>query len=218
MRGIAIALAMAGAMACGAATAEAREGFYLGAGFAGASGTGGFDGTSFQTDSSSNKYLFGTLGSGTGLSLDLGYNFTKYFGIEYFSTSTLHTVSYSSQADSAAAVGLGLLGVRFTAPLAKSFELFLRLGTAAAIVDVEAGALAGGTVPSAVEYSGDASGYGVGFEILGDHIGVGFGYTLFAASFDEAKINGQSTFMLTKHVNENFAVTDVTIAYHFGSN
>jgi len=199
-----------------AVTADAREGFYLGAGFVGVQAThGGFDGQASDVDTVGNKYLFSSIGSGSGISLDIGYNFTNYFGLEYFSTSTRHTGTYAGQPDSTTTIGLGLLGVRLIAPVAKSFELFLRLGESVSIVDMDQAGLVGGIKPTPVEYTGVGSGYGAGFEILGDHFGIGFGYTLHTLTFDKAKINGQPSFTLTKHVNENFAATDVTFAYHF---
>jgi hypothetical protein len=209
-----LALAILAGMA--ATRVEAREGFYLGFGFAGSSATsGGFNGTNTQTDTPGNQYEQAKIGSGPGIGLDAGYNFTNYFGLEYFSTATTQTATFSGQPDSSTTVGLGLLGVRLIALVAKSSELFLRLGEAVGIVDMDNGGLVAGTKPTPVRYTGSGSGYGVGFEILGDHFGLGVGYTAYDITFNQAKINGQSSFTLTSRIHETFDVTDITFAYHF---
>lgn len=215
-RGIAFLALALGILAVSAQTGWAREGFYLGAGFAEQTAKGNLDGKTTILDATTgNQYLLGRLGAGTGIALQIGYGFTKYFGIEYFSAATTHTATFHGQPDTTAALGTSLLGVRLTAPLAKSFELFLRGGLSGYDLQYDKYGLTSGVVANKVEYTGNGSAYGVGFEILGDHFGLGVGYTLHSATLTQAKISGQATIDLPHHLNVPITTTDFMFSYHF---
>ena len=210
-----LALAL-GVLAFSASAGWAREGFYLGAGFSEQTANGNLDGKTAVLDpASGNQYLLGRLDGGTGIALQIGYGFTKYFGIEYFSAATTHTATFHGQPDTTAALATSLLGVRLTAPVAKSFELFLRGGLSAYDLQYDKYGLTPGPVANKVDYTGTGSAYGVGFEILGDHFGLGVGYTLHYATLTQGKIDGHSTFDLPHHLNVPMTSTDLMFSYHF---
>ena len=216
------------ALSIGAFTTQAREGFYLGAGFASVSASGDLKGNTFVTNTAGTEAeILGSLSSGTGIALEVGYGFNRYIGIEYLGTGTRHTASTDKKVipanDTAATVGTALFGFRLTAPVAKSFELFARFGMASSTVMYDEYSVPGtttGTVftPSgkggALTLSGAGSGYGAGFEILGEHLGFELAYTVYDVSFDRGK-GVHSSGSLPKAIKETLSAGTAIVAYHF---
>ncbi len=199
-------------------TSEAREGFSLGYGFAGQTAKGDLDGSTVYTDSTGNQYLIGSLNSGTGSALVVGYGFNRFIGLELMSVGTIHSASHTQATDTDAILAAGLLGFRFTAPVAKSFELFLRVGSTGYSAEYKdyvkvAPAL---TQTTTETLTGSGSAYGAGFEILGDHLGLEFGYLVHSATFTQAKASGQAnTFDLPHHLSVPITTTSLIVNYHF---
>jgi hypothetical protein len=198
--------------------AFAREGFYLGYGFLGASAKGDLDGKTSFLDASGNQYLVGSLNNGVGSMLLVGYGLNKYFGLELLGGGSTHTASFQGQPDTDATLGWGLLGVRLTAPIAKSFEAFFRYGQGGYSVDYTKYVLLapGLTQTTDVQYSGTGSAYGVGFEILGDHLGVEFSTMMHTATLTKAKASGVANeFSLPRHLQVPIVTNAVAFNYHF---
>lgn len=196
----------------------AREGFYLGAGFAGQSAGGDLDGTTTFTDTAGNQYLIGSVGAGTGSAILIGYGFTRFIGVELLGAGSQHAASHTGVSDTTAQVSSGMLDLRFTAPIAQSFEFFARVGTAGYSVDyANYVKLAPGLTSTTNEHlSGFGSAYGGGFEIIGEHAGLEFGYLVHAATFTSATASGQSgTFSLPRHLSVPLTTTTLIVSYHF---
>lgn len=205
-------------VSCAAGTGYAREGFYLGYGFVGQTAKGDLDGSTSFLDKAGNKYLLGSLNSGVGSTIVVGYGFNSVFGLELLGASSHHTASFSGQNDTDADVTWGMLGVRLTAPIAKAFELFLRLGESSYSVDYKKYVLLapGLTQTTDVSYSGFGSAYGGGFEIMGEHFGVEFSYMVHSATLDQAKVSGVSqTTDLPHHLHVPITTSAIAFNYHF---
>lgn len=215
---LALVLTVAMLVGLGSRAGWAREGFYIGAGFAGQTAKGDLDGQSTFLDADGNRYLVGSLNSGVGVALQIGYGFNKYLGIEYFQATTSHTASHQLAPDSDALLSSGVLGVRLTAPVSKAFELFLRagLGGYELSYDKYAQIQPSYTQTTAATYTGYGSAYGAGFEIFSGHLGIGLGYTVHSATFNKVKASGQGTADPPNNLHVPITTTDLTFSYHFG--
>jgi hypothetical protein len=199
--------------------AQARQGGFIGVGLAGISASGDLDGNHVATDLTTEVEVAGKLGSGGGLFLNGGYGANAYLGFEILFSASSHTATSNLGGpvppSTTATVGLLLLGVRLTVPVSDNFDLFARLGIGSSVVTYKdySISLLGGANGNAT-FSGGATGYGLGMEFVGEHVGVEFGYTLFNASIDKASgthLNG--TF--SPAIKETFSVADLAITYHF---
>jgi hypothetical protein len=212
---VAIALVLA---ACTGRAAFAREGFYLGYAFLGQTAKGDLDGKTSALDSAGNQYLVGSLNSGVGSGFLVGYGLNKYFGLELLAGASTHTATFQGQPDTDAVLAWSTLGVRITAPIAKSFEAFFRYGEGAYGVHYSKYVLLapGLTQTTDVQYSGAGSAYGVGFEILGDHLGVEFSTMMHTATLTKAKASGVANeFSLPRHLQVPIVTNAVAFNYHF---
>ncbi len=218
VRHVALVLAAAMLVGLGSGVGWAREGFYIGAGFAGQTAKGDLDGQSTFLDTAGNRYLVGSLNAGVGVALQIGYGFNKYLGIEYFQATTSHTASHQLAPDSDALLSSGVLGVRLTAPVSTSFELFLRagLGGYELSYDKYAQIQPSYSQTTAVAYTGYGSAYGAGFEIFTGHMGIGLGYTVHSATFNKVKASGQASADPPSDLHVPITTTDLTFSYHFG--
>jgi hypothetical protein len=209
-----------------ATTALAKKGFYIGGGFGTQSASGDLDGKGQVTTAAGDRLgSFGKLESGSGNDFDIGYNFNPYFGLEYFSVVTQNNATHQFEAnDSTALAASALLGVRLTAPMANWLEGFLRVGNGASIVRYEKYGHKGTTTGNvftassegAFEVVGTGLAYGLGLEFYaGQHIGIGFGYTVFNAKYNRAQVAGDAPGSLAKALSETLTATDLTFAYHF---
>ncbi|HUJ76696.1 MAG TPA: outer membrane beta-barrel protein, partial [bacterium] len=97
-------------------TAQARPGFYLGAGLAVQTADDDLNGsTAYINADGTQEYLVGKLDAGSGIGLDIGYGFNRWWGVEYLVAVTAHTATHDfTSSDSPATLGTGLLGVRLT--------------------------------------------------------------------------------------------------------
>jgi hypothetical protein len=176
------------------------------------------DGKTTLTDKVGNQYLVGSLSSGTGSTLQVGYGFNEYFGLELMGASSKHTASYTGQSDTDADVSWGGLGVRLSAPLGKAFEFFFRFEQTSYTVDYKNYVLLfpGLTQTTDVSYTGYGSAYGAGFEISGAHLGVEFSYMVHSATLNQAKASGiATTFDLPRHLQVPMTTTAIAFVYHF---
>jgi hypothetical protein len=204
----------------------AKQGFYLGGGFASQDASGDLDGKGQVTNGAGDRLgSFGKLDSGTGNTLDIGYNFNRYFGFEYFSVATSHHAKHELEAGTSNAVAASaLLGVRLSAPMADWLEGFLRVGNGTSAVRYETfgheGTTSAGvftpTADKAFRVSGNGIAYGLGVQVFaGRHIGIAFGYTRFPVKYDRASIGGDSAKSLPKTLSETLTASDMTITYPF---
>lgn len=206
--------------------AEAREGFYLGAGFASVSASGDLDGNTgpLVETSGTQAIVLGKPGSGSGYDLEIGYGFGKHTGVEYLFVRSHHTVTSSKifpPLDTTADIDMGLLAIRLTAPVSHGFEVFARLGLARSTIryaDYAFNGYVSGNnfiYNSTESYSitGSGSGYGAGAEFLGEHWGVELAYTVFEISFDQVTTS-QSSGSLSSSQKEKFGVATASFVYH----
>jgi len=228
VRGIVASLGLALAVVIGiTATAQAHQGFWLGGGFGSMSASGDMNGSSsaFFTDASgTNAVEAGSLSSGTGLVLDIGYGFNKYLGIEYLFSQTHHSASSTVVGtDTTANVSTGLLALRVTVPLEEQhLELFGRVGLSSHSVTYADYGLQGftsgnvfkETSSGSATFTGSGTGIGFGVEYFIDKVGLELGYTLFQANMNQASTSSFSG-GLSPVLKENFGLVDLDVSYHF---
>ena len=205
--------------------AEARQGFFLGVGLAQQSAKGDLDGSHVVTNSAGTEALSdGSLDSGGGIALDIGYGFNNYIGVELMLAATSNTSSAPGLPDTTAAVGSDLLGLRLTLPVGSALDLLARVGVSghAVIYPDRAfqGTQSGGTFVASgpgkgnATFGGGGTAWGLGAEIFMGHVGLGLGWTEFTADINQASGGGISG-SLPKTLHETFTVADLTVAYHF---
>ena len=101
-------------------------------------------------------------------------------------------------------------------PASDHIELFLRAGVGAYILTYDSYAVDTGTGTSlgTVAYTGNGYGFGVGAEMMFDKLGVGVGYTMHSASFNQATGGGISG-ELPSETHADISSLDVLVTYHF---
>lgn len=203
-----------------AATAQAKEGFFLGAGLATASSSGDLNQPTAGILLDANTVaLTGDLESGGGISLLIGYGFNDNIAIDYFISSTIHDAVYDDGVDHLTfdtSVVLGTIGLRLGGMVSDNSELYVRLGTGAAVVTYTDNVYSTSS-PYPIgdtELSGPASGGGVGWSYATTNWGVQVQLSRFSASFDTADTPiGSGSFI--DEPTADFTVFDVTAVYHF---
>lgn len=199
--------------------AFAREGFYLGGGFASQSVSGGLDGESEFGDGST-LLAVGKLEPGTGLGLLIGYGFTPLVSIEYLFVMTSHNATHQFvDIDSKATLSTGLIGVRLNWMATDALEINARLGLASGIATYKDYALhlsGPGTydTTSEVEFTGGGYGYAVGAEWSFDKVGVGVNYSMLNIAFSSAKSSALSG-DLPRKLNANISTLTALVTYYF---
>ncbi len=212
--------------------AAARPGFYVGAGYAGVSASGDLDGTQILIGSTTTEGtgvdILGKLGSGSGTVINIGYGFNRYIDLEYLSLNTYRHAATSDRLspplETTAKVETGIVALRFTVPVAESFEIFARYGAAASAITYADYSVRGSVVGSQVTPNktgslilkgSRGSVVGAGFEIIGEHIGVQLAYNVINIYFDETDGSYTDTGKLPVSQNETFTATTAAIFYHF---
>jgi hypothetical protein len=205
-------------------TAQARDGFYLGAGLASQSASGDLDGEGYYINADGTKLaLVGEIGSGTGLAWRIGYGFGENFAIEALSTTTSHTANHDIHDESSnATLSALLLGVRLNLPVSDNMELFGRIGYGGYAVVYDSYGLTGGVSGSTfvvlsdtdVTFSGSGTGIGVGAELMLDQVGVELGFTSHQATLKNISGLG-SDGSLDEGLSVNITAIDVIVSYYF---
>lgn len=184
------------------ALAEAREGFYLGAGFANQSVSGGLDGKeAFGSGDGTVAILAGKPGAGSGFAFVVGYGFNPAIGIEYLFATTSHKASHSLvDFDSDMTLSTGLIGLRISHSPADNLELTGRVGFASGVATYDKFTLHGNTVGSTfvytstseAEFTSSGFGFGIGLEYFFDKVGLSANYSALSVDFDKGKGGGVS--------------------------
>jgi hypothetical protein len=137
-----VLVALAAVLACGVVTSTAfgsPKGWFVGGGIVSRSASGDLDGKDLLVDADATRAgSVGELDSGSGLAFNAGYNFGSHFGLEYLESHSLHVASHDlEKSETDAFLTTPLLGIRLSAGLSDSFDVFACLGMAAAVLRYE---------------------------------------------------------------------------------
>lgn len=204
--------------------AEAREGFYLGAGLAHQSVSGGLDGDeAFGSGDGTVAILAGKPGAGSGFAFAIGYGFNPAIGIEYLFASTSHKASHSLvNFDSGMTLSTGLIGIRISHSATDNVELTGRVGFTSGIATYDKYTLHGNTVGSTFVYTstseakftGSGFGFGIGLEYFFDKVGLSANFSLLNVDFDKGEGGGISG-ELSKDLSATITQLGFIISYYF---
>jgi len=213
--------------------AQARKGFWFGAGGAQQSAGGDLDGQQqhvYLNSTQTEAAVPGKLDTGSGTEFDFGYGVNDYVGAEALIAATTHnaTNSYlSPKLDTTAALVSIMGGLRFTLPSRnKGAELFFRTMLGAYGVAYQdyavSGAVAGNqfayTSTGTATFSGTGGAIGIGAEVFLGNFGLSLGYTYSAASFSSVSGTGSNNSSYTANLSKALSVPittiDLLLTYH----
>lgn len=203
--------------------AEAREGWFLGAGLVHQSVSGDLDGKeAYLAGDGDVAILVGKVDPGTGFLVQGGYGFNDAVGIEIRMASSSHSASHDFDIDSDATVSWFNVGPRFSYGVSENLELLGRVGLGSYTVSFDKYALKGSlngdafvyTSQAAVDYTGTGYYLGVGAEYFINQVGLEFSYTYHSVELDEAEGGGVSG-SLDDSLKATIGTLAFVVSYHF---